>query len=443
MSEQVCLFQERIIKVQKRSFIHNSPLLKMFILFVVVAISGLSIYTVAETVKETNLKEQLVVEQEDLTNQVIQFLNEDILEQQTIEDVQKVLTDFTDSMDRLQVKTEKLSKENQLIFRPQTQKITDNIQMLKDLIAIRQSQDSLFDEAVLNQEGLNQEAKIKEGLTLMQIADVEKAISLNPQAPKMAQETIMVVDFAKRQVETKSAVDTWYTKNQTSYSMKNYQTFEKLVKAVTPTSVRKTYEKSLVEFKKAVDNKIKKEKAEAEEKAKQEALKQKQIATFSGNQEVIDSVEESNEINELSDTPQSNAASPEKHEPSKRPAPPVALDPTPRTDGFNFKGQHFDLSSFSGLGMVPQWTPYIYQWADDPSHYLIEKASDAGNAIWSVGIGDQVVINGQTYTVFHQMSNVVNDDTAYGILKSQGATVTWQTCDYANPDSTLTIWFAS
>lgn len=95
-------------------------------------------------------------------------------------------------------------------------------------------------------------------------------------------------------------------------------------------------------------------------------------------------MEESNEINELSDTPQSNAVSPEKHEPSKRPAPPVALDPTPRTDGFNFKGQHFDLSSFSGLGMVPQWTPYIYQWADDPSHYLIEKASDAGNAIWSV-----------------------------------------------------------
>ncbi|HIZ52900.1 MAG TPA: hypothetical protein IAA20_03040, partial [Candidatus Enterococcus avicola] len=220
--------------MQKKSFLTISPLLKIFILFVVVAISGLSIYTVAETVKESNLKEQLVVEQDELTNQVVQLLNEEILEQQTIAETQKVLTDLTDSMDRLQAKTEKLSKENQLILRPQTQKIADNIQMLKDLIAIRQSQDSLFVESILNQEGLNQEAEVKEGVTLLQIDAVQKAIDLNPQASKMAQETTLVVDFAKRQVEMKAAVDTWYAKNQTSYSMKNYQRFEKLVKAVTP-----------------------------------------------------------------------------------------------------------------------------------------------------------------------------------------------------------------
>lgn len=102
--------------MQKKSIPTISPLLKIFILFVFVAISGLSIYTVAETVKESNLKEQLVVEQDKLTNQVVQFLNEEILEQQTIAETQKVLTDLTDSMDRLQAKTEKLSKENQLIL---------------------------------------------------------------------------------------------------------------------------------------------------------------------------------------------------------------------------------------------------------------------------------------------------------------------------------------
>ncbi|MFC4711107.1 hypothetical protein ACWOEJ_09670 [Enterococcus eurekensis] len=102
--------------MQKKSIPTISPLLKIFILFVFVAISGLSIYTVAETVKESNLKEQLVVEQDKLTNQVVQLLNEEILEQQTIAETQKVLTDLTDSMDRLEAKTEKLSKENQLIL---------------------------------------------------------------------------------------------------------------------------------------------------------------------------------------------------------------------------------------------------------------------------------------------------------------------------------------
>mgnify|MGYP001202532643 CR=1 FL=1 len=102
--------------MQKKSIPTISPLLKIFILFVFVAISGLSIYTVAETVKESNLKEQLVVEQDKLTNQVVQLLNEEILVQQTIAETQKVLADLTNSLDRLEAKTEKLSKENQLIL---------------------------------------------------------------------------------------------------------------------------------------------------------------------------------------------------------------------------------------------------------------------------------------------------------------------------------------
>lgn len=33
-------------------------------------------------------------------------------------------------------------------------------------------------------------------------------------------------------------------------------------------------------------------------------------------------------------------------------------------------------------------------------------------------------------------------DNAYGVLKSQGATVTWQTCESTNANSDLVIWFA-
>lgn len=91
---------------------------------------------------------------------------------------------------------------------------------------------------------------------------------------------------------------------------------------------------------------------------------------------------------------------------------------------------------------MPQWTPYVYQWTDDPSHYLFEKASSAGGAVWNIGVGDTVVISGQTYTVFNVMRNVPNNDSAYGVLKSQGATVTWQTCESASANSDLAIWFA-
>ena len=113
-----------------------------------------------------------------------------------------------------------------------------------------------------------------------------------------------------------------------------------------------------------------------------------------------------------------------------------------RTDGFNFKGNHFDVQSFSGLGAVPQWTPYIYQWSEDPSHYLVEKASSAGSAIWQLGVGDTIQLDGQRYTIFHVMRHVPNDDSAYPTLKSQGATVTWQTCESASANSDLAIWFA-
>lgn len=113
-----------------------------------------------------------------------------------------------------------------------------------------------------------------------------------------------------------------------------------------------------------------------------------------------------------------------------------------RTDGFNFKGYHYDLSSFAGDGKVPHWTPYVYQWVYDPSHYLFEKASDAGSAVWNIGIGDTVVINGQSYTVFNIIRNVPNDENAYDVLKSQGTTVTWQTCETGGNRPPLAIWYA-
>ncbi|MFQ7233300.1 MAG: hypothetical protein ACLRPU_00380 [Enterococcus hulanensis] len=110
--------------------------------------------------------------------------------------------------------------------------------------------------------------------------------------------------------------------------------------------------------------------------------------------------------------------------------------------GFNFKNYHFELSTFIGSGHVPQNTPYVYQWLDDPTHYLFERVSMAGEAVWSINIGDQVTIEGNTYTVFKIENGMNNDSNLYDHIKAQNAVVTWQTCDTSTNNSTLSIWYA-
>lgn len=114
------------------------------------------------------------------------------------------------------------------------------------------------------------------------------------------------------------------------------------------------------------------------------------------------------------------------------------------TSGFNFNGRHFDLSWFSGSGQVPA-DNYVYRWSDDPSHYLIERMGTAGAYIKEIGVGSQVIIDGQSYTVFRVDSGITNDMNAYYNMKGVGATITFQTCDHtvgANGRFDLTIWYA-
>lgn len=115
------------------------------------------------------------------------------------------------------------------------------------------------------------------------------------------------------------------------------------------------------------------------------------------------------------------------------------------TSGFNFNGHHYPLAWFSGSGYVPA-DGNIYRWQELPNHFLIERAGSAGATIRELGVGSKVVIDGQTYTVFKVLSHVQNDENAWNILTSQGATVTWQSCDAtygSNGLATLTLWFAA
>lgn len=115
-----------------------------------------------------------------------------------------------------------------------------------------------------------------------------------------------------------------------------------------------------------------------------------------------------------------------------------------RTDGFNFNGYHYDIASFSGSGAVPQWTPYIYQWTSKPNHYLVERMSDAGSSIRSLGMGGVVVLNGQSYVVTNMMSGLENDLNTSDLVFDSSSSITIQTCDAAigsNGQSLLTLWF--
>lgn len=108
------------------------------------------------------------------------------------------------------------------------------------------------------------------------------------------------------------------------------------------------------------------------------------------------------------------------------------------TDGFNFNGYHYDIHWFSGDGYVPA-DQYIYQWTELPNHYLIEKYGQAGNTIWTIQVGTQIIINGQSY-ICYKILNHISRLNGYDVLINEHATISAQTCEVAGGDL-LTLWF--
>lgn len=166
--------------------------------------------------------------------------------------------------------------------------------------------------------------------------------------------------------------------------------------------------------------------------------------TTNDNQNVATTQAQNNEVTEttsVNNTPNTNqAAAPQQSAPAQTtPAPKVD------TSGFNFNGHHYPIAWFSGTGYVPA-DGNIYRWSEMPNHYLIERAGMAGGTIRELGVGSKITIDGQTYTVFKVLSGVANDENAFNLLTSQGAAITFQSCDAtygANGLANLTIWFAA
>ena len=213
----------------------------------------------------------------------------------------------------------------------------------------------------------------------------------------------------------------------------------------------KTVTKTLA---KAQETATKKQK-EAQQKASQKVAETKSQVqntateqTSNDNQNVATT--QTNEVTEttsINNTPNTNqAAVPQQSAPAQQ-STPAQTTPAPQVDtsGFNFNGHHYPIAWFSGSGYVPA-DGNIYRWSEMPNHYLIERAGMAGGTIRELGVGSKITIDGQTYTVFKVLSGVANDENAFNLLTSQGAAITFQSCDAtygANGLANLTIWFAA
>ncbi|MDM8183837.1 hypothetical protein QUV97_09400 [Enterococcus cecorum] len=205
---------------------------------------------------------------------------------------------------------------------------------------------------------------------------------------------------------------------------------------------------------KAQETATKKQK-EAQQKASQKVAETKvQVQNTATEQTSNDNqnaaTTQTNEVTEttsINNTPNTNqAAVPQQSAPAQQ-STPAQTTPAPQVDtsGFNFNGHHYPIAWFSGSGYVPA-DGNIYRWSEMPNHYLIERAGMAGGTIRELGVGSKITIDGQTYTVFKVLSGVANDENAFNLLTSQGAAITFQSCDAtygANGLANLTIWFAA
>lgn len=136
--------------------------------------------------------------------------------------------------------------------------------------------------------------------------------------------------------------------------------------------------------------------------------------------------------------PEQQATQPSAVAPAPAPAPAPA-----RTDGMNFKGNHFDLQPFSGVNgeKTPSWTPYIFKWTALPNYYLAEQASAAGPATMSLSIGDEIVLDGRVLHVTQVVPGMVRMQSMNLVAQLSGQhAIGIQTCENATGSIVRTVW---
>lgn len=122
----------------------------------------------------------------------------------------------------------------------------------------------------------------------------------------------------------------------------------------------------------------------------------------------------------------------------------VQSAPAARTDGMNWNGHHYDISSFSGdNASIPEWTNNVYRWTELPNFYAVEGRSYAGQHISELYVGAPIVLNGRTYHVSSIDPSVLRLSDAsseYVFDKAQHHAFVLQTCNDVNSTYVRFYW---
>ena len=122
----------------------------------------------------------------------------------------------------------------------------------------------------------------------------------------------------------------------------------------------------------------------------------------------------------------------------------VQSAPAARTDGMNWNGHHYDISTFSGdNASIPEWTSSVYRWTELPNFYAVEGRSDAGQHISELYVGAPIVLNGKTYHVSSIDPSVLRLSQAsadYVFNKAPHHAFVLQTCNDVNSTYVRFYW---
>ena len=227
----------------------KKSIIKFSIVAAVVVGSSISVYTYAESMKESNLKEEIVTEQKLIEKSISQLYTKDNQLAFTAEESSDKIDQLLKQLDQLMKKSNSLGKKNLEEVNASSQSILKKLKNNDQAFELMFALNDLFEAEVFGDEGFNQEVKVKAQVT------IEKVDELNQQIQALNQSEAIKIQFqeatnsAKKQIEAKKAVDTWYEENKETVTEENYKTLEELVSKVGPETTKEEYKETLVTYK--------------------------------------------------------------------------------------------------------------------------------------------------------------------------------------------------
>lgn len=228
----------------------KKSIIKFSIVAAVVVGSSISVYTYAESMKESNLKEEIVTEQKLIEKSISQLYTKDNQLAFTAEESSDKIDQLLKQLDQLMKKSNSLGKKNLEEVNASSQSILKKLKNNDQAFELMFALNDLFEAEVFGDEGFNQEVKVKAEVTIEKVDELNQQIKTLNQSKAMKNPFQQATNSAKKQIETKEAVDTWYEKNKEIITEENYEILVELVSKVEPEAMKEEYKEILVTYKK-------------------------------------------------------------------------------------------------------------------------------------------------------------------------------------------------